>query len=637
MRQSNHNRTLHFCLRIGALAGHFFRLLIIFILQKPLFMLYTGAVRQGYPFRDWLRVMWHGIPIDLSVAAYLTVFPLMLCLVSVWTESRTIKRIWQVYDVLIALLLALVFVGDAALYPFWGTKLDASVFFYLRNPGEAFASVSVMFTILGFLAVAVLAYLYYKYIVEAIKPYDQPFVRLIMRGTVLVLLLLLTAPLLLAIRGGVKESTMNVGHAYFSEDQYLNHSAVNPAFSMFSSMGKSSDWASYYDYLDESRRAELVEGLFPTDDSGTEILLQSQRPDILILVLEGYGGDFVYSLSGREGVSPCLDSIAKHGVFFSNCYADSYRTDRGMVSLMNGHPALPVTSIMKIPVKSAKLPSISGKLAELGYTNSFMYGGDVNFTNMKSWLMSHGYTRITSDVDFTSSERRGNAWGVNDEVTFARLIDDLKNTDKQPWHAGILSLSSHEPFEVPFSKFEDPVLNSFAYTDSCVGCLVDELRLLPLWDNLLMVIVPDHGFRYPREGFSQAPHVHRIPMIWTGGAVKGPRVVDCIMKQSDIAATLLGQLGIDHTDFLFSRNVLSASYTYPFAYYTFNNGFCFIDSTGTTLYDADADKCVPVGDAGSSDFPGASAGDSAADAAAALRLERGKAILQTLYDDLAAR
>jgi hypothetical protein len=130
-------------------------------------------------------------------------------------------------------------------------------------------------------------------------------------------------------------------------------------------------------------------------------------------------------------------------------------------------------------------------------------------------------------------------------------------------------------------------------------------------------------------------------MIWTGGAVKGPRVVDCIMKQSDIAATLLGQLGIDHTDFLFSRNVLSTSYTYPFAYYSFNNGFCFIDSTGTTLFDADADKCVPVGDAGSASGgaagDSASAGDSAADPAAALRLERGKAILQTLYDELAAR
>ena len=627
MRTSGHNRhTLHFSLRIRALAGHYFRLLLIFILQKPLFMLYTGAISNGYPFRDWLRVIRHGIPIDLSVAAYLTVLPLMLCLVSVWTDSRLIKRIWQVYDVLMALLLALVFVADAALYPFWGYKLDASVFFYLRNPGEAFASVSFLFTLLGILAILILAHLYYRYTVAVIRPFDQPFIRLLMRGTVSTLLLLVTAPLLLAIRGGVKESTMNVGHAYFSEDQYLNHSAVNPAFSMFSSMGKSNDWASYYDFMDEDNRERLMRDLFSTNDYFTEELLRTDRPDILILVLEGFGGDMVHSLGGMEGVSPCLDSIAAHGVFFSRCYADSYRTDRGMVSLMNGHPALPVTSIMKIPVKSAALPSISGKLEENGYTNSFIYGGDINFTNMKSWLMSHGYSHITSDVDFTASERRGNAWGVNDEVTFSRLAGMLKNAEKHPWHTALLSLSSHEPFEVPFSRFEDPIPNSFAYTDSCVGRLVDELRSHPLWDNLLMVIIPDHGFRYPKEGFFQAPHVHRIPVIWTGGAVKGPKVVDCIMKQSDMAATLLGQLGIDHSDFLYSRNVLSSSYSYPFAYYTFNNGFCFMDDTGTTLYDAAADQCIPV-----------EGSDDDASPASQLRLDRGKAILQTLYDDLASR
>ena len=619
MRPSAHHHTPHFSLRIIALTEHYIRLLLLFIMEKPLFMLYTGARSRHYPAGDWFRVMWHGIPIDLSVAAYLTVLPLLLCMVSIWLQSVTLKKIWRVYDALIALLLALVFIGDSVLYPFWGYKLDASVFFYLRSPEEALASVSWFFSLIAFVAVIFMAFLIYKWFSAVLKPFDEPFNRLLMRGPASLLFLLTAGLLLLAIRGGVKESTMNVGHAYFSEDQYLNHSAVNPAFSMFSSMGKSSDWSTFYDYLDENRRAELMEGLFPTDDDGTEILLSTDRPDILILVLEGFGGDFVHSISGREGVSPCLDSIAAQGVFFSNCYADSYRTDRGMVSLMNGHPGLPVTSIMKIPVKSSRLPSISGKLADQGYHNSFMYGGDVNFTNMKSWLMSHGYTSIISDVDFTASERHSNAWGVNDGITFSRLAGMLKN-EESPWHAGILSLSSHEPFEVPSNRFEDPILNSFAYTDSCVGRLVEELKREPLWDNLLMVIVPDHGFRYPKEGFFQEPHVHHIPVIWTGGAVKGPKVVDCLMKQSDVAATLLGQLGIDHSDFLFSRNVLSSSYSYPFAYYTFNNGFCFIDSTGTTLFDADAEKCVIDEGAGSD-----------------LRLERGKAILQTLYDDLGAR
>lgn len=39
--------------------------------------------------------------------------------------------------------------------------------------------------------------------------------------------------------------------------------------------------------------------------------------------------------------------------------------------------------------------------------------------------------------------------------------------------------------------------------------------------------------------------------------------VDKIMNQTDLAATLLGQLGLEHTAFTFSRNVLGSDYKYP--------------------------------------------------------------------------
>ena len=52
------------------------------------------------------------------------------------------------------------------------------------------------------------------------------------------------------------------------------------------------------------------------------------------------------------------------------------------------------------------------------------------------------------------------------------------------------------------------------------------------------------------------PRFYHIPLLWLGGAVKQPMQVDKIMNQTDLAATLLGQLGLEHTAFTFSRNVL---------------------------------------------------------------------------------
>ena len=431
---------------------------------------------------------------------------------------------------------------------------------------------------------------------------------------------MLAFPLALVARGGLKESTMNVGHAYFSADQFLNHSAVNPAFSLLSSMSKTSDYSEWYDYLDEDRRSALFDGLYQTDSSINDTLLNTNRPNVLMLVMEGFGGVFVNAISGCPDVTPRLDSLINEGVFFDNCYAGSFRTDRGLVCIMNGHPGLPVTSIMKIPSKSANLPSLPGKLADQGYATYFMYGGDINFTNMKSWLYGVGFSDVTSDVDFTVSERHTNSWGVNDDITFSRLLSDLKERKDSLWFTAFLSLSSHEPFNVPYHHLENKIYNAFAYSDSCLGAFVDSLKQSPLWDNLLLIITPDHGFKELTHGITSDPHIHHIPVLWLGGAVREPRRIDLLTAQSDIAATVLAQMGMEHDEFLFSRNVLSDSYTYPFSYYTFNNGFCFIDSTGVTLYDDDASECL-INDSYGSD----------------LRLERGKAILQTLYDDLEER
>ena len=606
--------------RFGVLFWHYLSLVLVFMAEKPLFMLYAGGLHHNYGIKECLLVIWHGLRIDLSVAGYLTVLPLLLVITGVWFSSFPVKRIIQVYDALISLALSLIFVGDAVLYPFWGFKLDASVLFYLRTPKEAVASISPFMVVLGVIAVLAIGLLFFKIISRPLRPVSASFSKVLMPFTVTVMNILLAGLLFIAIRGGLNTSTMNVGYAYFTSDQFLNHSAVNPGFSLLSSMSKTSDFSKWYDYFDEDSRRAYYDGLYLTDDTGTDTLLNTERPNVLFLVMESFGGDLVDAVSGRKDVTPRLDSLIKEGVYFSNCYAGSFRTDRGMVCIMNGHPGLPATSIMKLTVKSTRFPSIPGKLAERGYSTSFLYGGDINFTNMQSWLYSNGFTEIISESDFTAQQRKTNVWGVNDDITFSRLFEELKNRKDSPWFSAFLSLSSHEPFEVPYHRLEDKVCNAFAYSDSCLGAFVDSLRSSSLWDNLLLVITPDHGFRYPKQGLAFDPHVHHIPVLWLGGAVKEPKVIDRYTSQCDMAATLLAQMGIDHSDFLFSRNVLSDSYTYPFSFYTFSNGFCFLDSTGVTLYDDDSGRCL-INDPEGADR----------------RLNRGQSILQTLYDDLEAR
>ena len=605
--------------RIAYISLYFFTVLLIFILQKPLFMLYNGSIEKGFGFADYMQVMIHGASLDAATAGYLTGFPFLLVLISIWFRKFPLKKILYGYYILAAALISIIFVVDMALYTFWGFKLDASVFLYIDSPKEALASVSVGFILLRVLAILLLIALN-SWVLLKITPSVLTATRKRIAGTAG--MLLLGGVLFIIIRGGVTESTSNIGQVYFSNEPFLNHSAVNPDFSLLSSMGKSQDFASEFNFFDEEKRAALFDGLYPTTDGDSIIqVLNTKRPNILIILMEGFGGAFVEPLGGLPDVTPHFNRLSKEGVFFTNCYANSFRTDRGTVCTFSGYLGLPTASVMKIPAKSRTLPAIAEGLSKAGYKTDFLYGGDINFTNMKSYLLSTGYQRLTANTDFSLAEQTSNAWGVNDDITFEYLYNQLRNRKEEgPWHTAFLTLSSHEPFEVPYHRLEDKIPNAFAYTDECLGKFIDRLKQTPVWKDLLVICLPDHGFYYPREGSNAMPRFYHIPLLWLGGAVKQPMQVDKIMNQTDLAATLLGQLGLEHTAFTFSRNVLGSDYKYPFAFYSFNNGFSFRDSTGVTVFDNNSGSIL---------FDEPEADES--------RLDKGKAILQTVYDDLGNR
>ena len=611
---------LLFLLRLYALT------LAIFVLQKPVFMLADAPQGAHYGLADYLQVMANGLLLDVPVAGYLIALPLLFTIVSAWLPWRiSLRRLSTAYYVIISTVVALAFVADTSLYPFWKFKLDATIFYYIDTPKDAFASVSMGYMALRILLIVLYATVLVWLLRRATPRELRPIGGWRGKTGLSLLLVALIAPLAISIRGGLGESTANVGKVYFSEDEYLNHSAINPVFSMIASLDKVENYADEFNYFSEDERKRLFDGLYPPTDNDTTALLNTTRPNIIVIIMEGYGGQFIKAVSGRDDISPNYNRLATEGVLFTNCYSNSFRTDRGTVSTLSGYPSFPTLSVMKLPAKSRTLPCLASTLNSVGYTSSFLYGGDINFTNMKSYLRTGGYANIVSDVDFPAQQRKDNPWGANDNVTFNRLLSMAKAQKSEPWHIGYLTLSSHEPFVVPYHRLKEQIPNAFAFTDDCLGRFVESIRRTPLWRNLLIVCIPDHGAMYPSD-ITHEQHHHNT-MLWLGGAVAQHRVVNTLMNQSDMAATLLGQLRIGHKDYTFSRDIFSPDYKYPFAFFTFTGGIGLADSTGCTVYDL-------VGNRITEDRPAA---DHADESLTRRRTDRAKAILQSLYDDIGRR
>ena len=303
--------------RIIYIVSYFLLILTLFVSQKPLFMLYNDASEKGALFSDFFRVMGNGMSLDATTAGYLTALPFLLVLVSIWVKKFPLRKFLLPYYIIAALLSAIVFVVDMGLYPFWGFKLDASIFLYLDSPKEAMASVSLGFILLRVVAMLLLT-AFYAWLMCKVTPRKLEATRKRIGGTLG--MLLLGGILFVIIRGGVTESTSNVGQVYFSNNQFLNHSAVNPCFSLLSSMGKSKDFASEFNFFDEEQRAKLVEGLYPTSDGDSlTSVLCSNRPNVLLVLMEGFGGAFIEPLGGLPDVAPNLNRLSEEGVFFTNC------------------------------------------------------------------------------------------------------------------------------------------------------------------------------------------------------------------------------------------------------------------------------------------------------------------------------
>lgn len=595
---------------------------VVFLLGKGAFLVYNLG-EEPIRFADALEVWLHGFSMDLSTTGYLLVLPWLVLLITFLWPQMPLRKIFIPYFVVIALLLAAILVGDTVMYPFWKFKLDNTVFGYLEDTRGATNSVSygfILSRLLAFLVVAIA--IAFITIQQVPKRLSAGRIMPLKGGLYGLLWLLLGGVTFLFIRGGWQESTMNVGVAYYSQRLYLNHAAVNPAFNMMYSISKNKDFSKQFQSLSEEERQAYFNGLYEKGDTTlTDTLLNTQRPNILCVFLEGMGAHFIEELGGMKDVTPAMSRLISQGVLFEQVYANSFRTDRGKVSTFSGWISYPTVSLMRIPGRSATLSGIARSLQKEGYSTQYIYGGDINFTGTSGYLIATGFERLISDKDFSSKDVNESKWGANDSVTGQRAWKEVKRLHEmgKPWFLTWQTLSSHEPYEVPYHRLEEQIPNAFAFTDHCLGQVIDSLRAQPeIWKNLLVVVLPDHGNTY-QSGYED-PNFFHIPLLWLGGSIRDPQRIATLMNQSDLAATLLGQLGISSADYPWSRNVLSQGYQYPFAYSTYAGGALFCDSTGITLYDTNSRSTVLEEPTANEE-----------------RLKRIKAILQTSYQELGKR
>ena len=561
--------------------------LCFFLIAKAIFLLSNIDQSRFLSFNELFGVFRHGLIMDISTACYLLVIPGLLFVLLFILSTRFVNRFIWIYTILLISIASFLIVLDLGLYPHWGTRVNITAFNYIDDPVAMGASVSFSDIIKGiFIAGGFIAgslYFYRRLFPEGIirvgkAKWYTPLIQLF-----------IVATLIIPIRGGFDTSPMNLSSVAFSSKLYVNQAASNYLWNFAKSVEKRKRLSNPCNYMPRAESEEIFNASMKSDTLVPRPqLIRSTltKPNIILIILEGISDKVIEGLGGMKGISPNLDSLCKKSTVFTNFYATGNRSDRGISGVIGSYPSLLSTSIMVYPEKSRSLTLLPEYFNRHGYHTSFYYGGDINFYNLKTFVLQSNCGKITTKADFPSELGRMSKWGVPDGYVFERALADLKN-ESQPFMKTIYTVSSHPPYDVPFSKIkgnslQDKYLNSVAYTDSCLGKFIDEFRKSALWKNTLFIVTSDHGHMEPGPTDITDPATYRIPLIWSGGAVDSICRIDAITQQIDFGATLIHQLGWKTDSSRFAKDFFTS---HNYAFYMLDTGWGYITPEGKYYFD----------------------------------------------------
>ena len=287
----------------------------------------------------------------------------------------------------------------------------------------------------------------------------------------------------------------------------------------------------------------------------------ASKLNVVLVTIESLSAKYLGSFGDSRGLTPNLDQLRQHSLFFNNVYATGTRTDRGLEAITLSMPPTPGRSIVKRIGRESGFASLGQQLAGQGYDSVFVYGGRGYFDNMNAFFSGNGYRIVDQSSVPEQDIQFANAWGMADEDLYAQAmkVADADHAAGKPFLLQLMTTSNHRPYTYPDGRIDiasgDGREGAVKYTDWAIGDFLAKARQKPWFDDTLFVIVADHCAG--SAGMEDLPVAnYHIPLF-----VYAPKWIQAredgqLASQIDLAPTLLGLLGADYESTFFGRDLL---------------------------------------------------------------------------------
>lgn len=568
----------------------------LFFLNRIIFYSSVSTLLHDVPFSIILQSLYHALRLDLSMIGYLAALPLLLYSIYFLFRKKIIIQIADAFNYLFIILYNLTAFGESCLYREWKAKLSMQALLHFAHPAEVFKSASVFLTLLFFSLSIVFSFLYIKIYNRKIslKPFHpispESFLNLIWKE--ILLIISIAAFTVLSIRGGFQQIPIQSSDSFFCSIPIANDAAVNPLWNVSFSVMEYENHSKENPYKDfaQDDADRITRSLFEVKKDTTAQFLNTPKPNIVFILLESWSAYCIKSFGG-DNYAPFMDSLSREGIRFTKLYPAGYVSDQGIPAVLSGYPSVSRIAIINESSKSVPLPCINQDLKKYNYQSGFVFGGDLNYGNIRSYIFNKGFDVVKEERDFDDNIPRGKL-GIQDKDMAKEYIKTLNNA-KAPFVYSWFTLSSHMPYDFPgekkqLVKTENDYVNSVAYSDKALEEFFAEAKKQSWYKNTLFVIVADHSHASHKEFSVYDAEYHRIPLVFFGDVIdpsyKG-KTIDHVYSQLDITYSILKQMKLDEESkqYVWSKNMFNP-YSKSSAFYCCFAGSGFITNEGFVGY-----------------------------------------------------
>lgn len=517
-----------------------------------------SAFSEGLSALSLTNLFWGSFKFDSSAIFYTNALYLLLMLLPLhWKERAGWQKTAKWIFLIVNSLAIIVNLADAVYFKYTGRRTTSSVFqefSHENNLGQVFGAEIVQHWYLFIAGLVMIIALYMMYVEPKGKLNLRGKAQLIGYYLMQLLALGIAVPVTVgAMRGGFTKAVRPI--TISNANQYVNRPTeaalvLNTPFSMIRTVNKSvfKD-PKFYD------RAEL-DGIYSPVHTPSDSIV-SRKKNVVVLIVESFGKEYVGALNNGEGYTPFVDSLMQHSLTYEYTFSNGRKSIDGMPSVLSGIPRFNEPFFLT-PASLNDVSGIAGELKKSGYQTAFFHGAENGSMGFEAFARATGYqqyygrTEYKEDKRFDGDKDYDGTWAIWDEE-FLQFYALKMSELQEPFCTTVFTASSHHPYVVP-AKYKDIYKDEpgddnimhkcVRYADFSLKRFFETAKKQDWYKNTLFVLTADHTNLTSKKEYQTDLGVWSVPILFfdpSGEMETGMR--EGIAQQTDIMPTVLNYLG----------------------------------------------------------------------------------------------